>query len=209
MTRDLSAAALTEIAGNHVRVLMFCSLDFDSGTLYVHNGLGTYTWGGHDWLGLGDFGGVDLIEEGEQATPYAVRLRLSGLDSTMATEALTGDYHLREVVLYVGFLSDANALVDDPDLIWSGQMDTIEVVAGAENMILVTCESYLAKLERSNGKLFTDAEQRKAYSADTFFKYLPQMQDLRLVWAESRAGQTGVVFGQPGSFSTFFAGLPF
>lgn len=191
MSRDLTSAAIARIDASHVRVLMFCSLDFDSGTLYVHNGIGTHTWGGHDWLGLGDFGGVDLIEEGEQATPYAVRLRLSGLDSTMASEALTGDYHLREVVLYVGFLDSANVLVDTPDLIWSGQMDTIEVVAGTENVILVTCESYLAKLDRSNGKLFTDAEQRKAYSADTFFKYLPQMQDLRLVWAESRAGQVG------------------
>ena len=169
MSRTLTTAAVTELDGSHVRPLMFCSLDFDSGTLYVHNGLGTYTWGGHDWLGLGDFGGGDLIEEGEQATPYAVRLRLSGLDSTMATEALTGDYHLRDVILYVGFLSSSNALVDTPDLIWSGQMDTIDVVAGAENQILVTCESHLARLDRSNGKLYTDAEQRKAYSADTFF----------------------------------------
>ena len=209
MARTISAGGITAVNSAHVRPAMFCSLDFDSGTLYVHDGLGTHTWGGHDWLGLGDFGGVDLIEEGEQATPYGVRLRLSGLDATTATEALTGDYHLRAVELYVGFLDAANALVDDPDLVWSGQMDTIDVVTGTENMILVTCESYLAKLERSCGKLFTDAEQRKAYSADTFFKYLPQMQDLRLIWGETRAGQVGSVFNQSGSVSTFLAGTPF
>lgn len=192
MSRSISAAALTQLGLAYVRPRVFCSLDFDSGTMYVHDGVGTYTWGGHDWLGLGDFGGVDLVEEGEQASPFAVRLRLSGLDTTMATEALTGDYHLRAVVLYIGFLDENNELVDDPDLIWSGTADVMDVVAGAQSVISVTCESYLAKLDRTNGKLFTDAEQRKAYSADTFFKYLPQMQELRLVWAESRAGQTGV-----------------
>ncbi len=120
-----------------------------------------------------------------------MRLRLSGLDSTIASEALTGDYHLRDVTLYIGFLDASNALIDDPDLIWGGQIDTMDIVAGAENQVLVTCESYLAKLDRKNGSLYTDADQRRRYSADDFFEYLPKMRDLRLIWAESRASTPG------------------
>lgn len=189
--RHLSAAADAELDGAFLRPLTFAELALDGGTLYLHNGIGTYTWSGHDWLGVGDFGGVDLIEEGEQASPFAVRLRLSGLDSTIAAEALTGDYHLRDVTLYIGFLGADNALIDDPDLIWSGQIDTMDIVAGAENQVLVTCESYLAKLDRKNGSLYTDADQRRRYSADDFFEYLPEMRDLRLIWAESRASTPG------------------
>ena len=189
--RHLAAAAITEIESAFARPLTFAELALDGGTLYLHNGIGTYTWGGHDWLGVGDFGGVDLIEEGEQASPFAVRLRLSGLDTTLAAEALTGDYHLRDVTLYVGFLDASNVLVDDPDLIWAGQIDTMDVVAGVENMVMVTCESALAKLDRKNGKLYSDAEQRRGYSGDEFFKYLPEMRDLRLVWSETRASTLG------------------
>lgn len=191
MSRDLTSAAITEIGGTHVRPVMFAMLDFDSGTLYLHDGIGTYTWGGHDWVGLGDFGGVELIEEGEDATPYAVRLRLSGIDTAIAAEALGESYYLRDVALYVGFLNASNVLVDTPDTIWTGQMDVMDVQAGAESAILLTCESYLAKLDRIGGRLFSDAELRGTYSTDTFFKYLPRMQELKLIWAETRAGSMG------------------
>ncbi len=191
MTRTLASAAGTHVDGAHVRPLMFARLEFDAGTLYLHDGIGTVTWGGFPWLGVGDFGSVELIEEGEQASPFAVRLRLSGLDTTIAASALTENYHLRPVDLYIGFMSASNALVATPDLIWSGQMDVMDVQAGAENAVIMTCESYLAKLDRINGKLFTDAEQKNLYATDTFFTYLPRMQDLKLIWAESRAGSMG------------------
>lgn len=201
MSRDLSTDAVTELDSAHVRPVMFASLDFDSGTLYLHDAIGTYTWGGHDWVGLGDFGGVELIEEGEDATPYAVRLRLSGIDTAIAAEALGESYYLRDVVLYVGFLDASNVLVDTPDTIWTGQMDVMDIQAGAESVIMLTCESYLAKLDRINGKLFSDAELKSNHASDTFFEYLPRMQELKLIWAETRAGSMGndrSIFGRFG-----------
>lgn len=191
MSRDITTDAVTAVESAHVRPLMFAMLDFDSGTLYLHDGIGTHTWGGHDWLGLGDFGGVDLIEEGERATPYAVQLRLSGIDSSIATEALGESYYLREVQLYIGFLDAGNVLVDDPDVIWSGRMDVMDIQAGTQSAIILTCESYLARMDRINGNLFSDSELQSNYSGDTFLTYLPRMQELKLIWAETRAGSMG------------------
>lgn len=199
MSRTLAGAATTQLATTHVRPVQFVSLAFDSGTQRLHDGVGVITWGAQTWYGVGDFGGVDLIEEGEQASPFAIRLRLSLLDATMSAEALTGDYHLRAVVLYIGFLDSSNALVADPDVIWKGTLDVVDVQAGETNAMYATCESYLARLDRTNGKLFTDAEIRRTYSTDTFFKYVPQMIDLRLIWAESRAGFIGTFFNNGGA----------
>ena len=56
---------------------------------------------------------------------------------------------------------------------------------------MLTCESYLAKLDRINGKLFSDAELKSNYATDTFFEFLPRMQELKLIWAETRAGSMG------------------
>lgn len=208
MTRSLSSAAVTQLGTSHVRPVQFVSLNFDSGMQRLHDGVGTITWGGNSWFGVGDFGGVDLVEEGEQASPFAIRLRLSLLDATMAAEALTGDYHLRAVTLYIGFLDASNVLVADPDLIWKGTLDVVDVQAGGTNAMYATCESYLARLDRTNGKLFTEAEQKRSYSTDTFFAYVPQMQDLRLIWAESRAGYIGNVFGNNQGGVTTRIGYP-
>lgn len=186
MSRDIGTSNSAALDAAHVRPVTFVSLAFDSGTLYLHDNIGLCTWGGHDWQGVGDFGSVDLIEEGEQAAPFAVRLRLSGLDATIVNEALGEDYFLRSVLIYIGFFNSANALIETPSTIWSGQMDTMDVQVGAENVVLLTCESYLARLDRINGKLFTDAEQRIAYSADTFFSYLPKMQEVTFIWGETR-----------------------
>ena len=190
---------------------MFAELKFDAATLYLHDGIGTHTWGGHDWLGVGDFGSVELIEEGEQATPFAVRLKLSGLDTTIATSALTENYFLRDANLYIGFLDTANVLVDTPDLIWAGQMDVMDVQAGTESAVMLTCESYLAKLDRINGKLFSDAEQKNLYATDSFFTFLPRMQELKLIWAETRAGSMGndrSIAGRHGWLGGVYIGRP-
>ena len=130
---SVSAAALAQLSQRYVRPVMFVSLGFDSGTQYLHDAIGPYVWGGQTWQGTGDFGSVEMVEEGQDLSPYGVTLRLSGIDASLATEALTGDYVLSAVALYAGFVDSGNVLVADPDLIWSGTMDTIDVNAGDES----------------------------------------------------------------------------
>ena len=42
MTRGFSTAVNTALQAQNVNLVMFAKLEFPSGTLYVHNGLGTY-----------------------------------------------------------------------------------------------------------------------------------------------------------------------
>ena len=44
MSRTFTSAQNTALESSHVNLLMFAKLEFDSGTVYVHNGIGTYTW---------------------------------------------------------------------------------------------------------------------------------------------------------------------
>ena len=64
MSRGFPVDVATALAQQHVAIVSFAKLEFPSGTVYLHNSLGTYTWGGQDWLGVGDLGSISQVEEG-------------------------------------------------------------------------------------------------------------------------------------------------
>ena len=99
MSRGFPSAVLTALSAQHVVLVTFAKLEFPSGTLYVHNSIGTYTWGGQDWLGTGDLGEISAIEEGADVSPYKITLSLSGLDPDVSAAALTEDYYLQPVTV--------------------------------------------------------------------------------------------------------------
>lgn len=194
MSRAQNTGTLIEVTKSYIRPVMFVSLDFPTAALYLHDGVGVLAWGGFEWRGIGDYGGVEAIEEGDDVTPYSIRLRMSAMNTDLVTEVLGSDFSLRNVHIYAGFLTDGGALVDTPDEIWSGRTDVADIVTGAQAGVVLTCESDLAKFARSSGRLFSEAHLKDKYPDDTFFDYMPQMQDQQIIWTETRGGQVGSQF---------------
>ncbi len=203
-SRDLAAAIVTAADGQVVRPVTFVELAFDSptGTLYVHNDIGPITandWDGtsQTWEGVGDFGGIDEFEEGDEVSPYAVTLVLSGIDSTIASTVLTDDTVLRDVRILQGLLDEDRALVAQPHPMWEGFIDDQQVAIGDESVIRVTAESRMIAFEETNGILFNDSDQQELFAGDVGFEYLPQMLDAKIQWGgDEKFFRTG---GGPGS----------
>lgn len=206
MSRGLAGALVTAAESNHIRPLIFVKLEFDSGTMYLHDGIGTFTWsdpddGSQDWLGLGDFGGISGVEESTELSPFEINLVLSGIDADNMDEVLNQQFYLRPVTVYMGALNvETGVLVADPDEVWSGFMDKSAVTLGEENAIAVTCESELSMFERSNGRVYSDADLQAEYSGDLWFEYLPSMTNAKIIW---RGKGDATNFGGPGDGSTY------
>ena len=198
MSRDLAANTAAQYAANHVNPIIFVKLEFDTGapnstgTIRLHNGLGTYVWddgsGNQQWYGTGDLGQISAIEEGDEISPYSIELTLSGIDSQIAAEAARETYYQRPVTLYIGALNASDTLVATPDVIWTGFIDTMDAVLGGGDgdAIRVTAESELAMFERSSNYLYTNAQQQHDSpigpdsnnpQPDTFFTHLQEMED--------------------------------
>jgi hypothetical protein len=196
MSRAFQSETAAAFASPHVSAITFVSMAFSSGVVYVHNGIGTYTWGSHDWLGVGNFGGVSKLEEGSDVSPYGVTLTLSALDATMAGVALTEDYYMRDVFIYIGALSADDELLNEPLQIWAGQMDVMKITVGAEggDSIIVQCESELAAFDRSSGLKFSNQALQSNYAGDLFFEFLPKIAGATIRWrsndSDSIAGST-------------------
>lgn len=184
MSRGLSASVVAALTSSVVRPITFSKLDFSSGIIYVHDGIGTYTWGGQDWIGVGDFGAISNIQEGSEVSPYSITLTLSGLDSGLVSTALTEDYFMRDVDIYLGLLNEDDVLIDDPSPIWSGFMDVMNISLGATggDSIELTCESELAKFDRSPNLRYTHVQQQKRNSSDLFFEFLKDIEGAKIRW---------------------------
>lgn len=196
MSRGLSANNLTAIAAAHIRPIVFVALVFDAGTERIHNAVGTYTWGGFSWQGVGALGEISAIEEGLELSPFAVTMQLNGLDSEFIGLATSEPLFNRRVTIYIGYLDENGVLVSDPQERWSGFMDHVSIRLGAENIIALQCENQFRFFDRANGSLFTDEDQQRRYSGDKFFEYLNQMVDATLTWgpegSTNRLGRPGI-----------------
>jgi len=211
MSRGLASATATAVTQDNVALVMFAELDFPSGTVYVHNGLGTYTWGGNDWLGVGSLGEISNLEEGQQVSPYSITLTLSGLDADMVSAALDEDYFMKDVTIYLGVLDSTDSLVATPEPIWTGFMDNMKMSVGASDgdAIQLTAESELSRFDKSKNYLFTNAQQQKqspgtSNDPDLFLNHLHKIDGAKINWGGKGPG--GGVAG--GKVETPFRPIP-
>ena len=187
MSRAFGAASAAAFIEPNVSVITFVMLDFASGIVRVHNSIGTYTWGGEDWIGVGSLGTVSQLEEGADVSPYGITLTLSALDLVVSGAALNEDYFMRPVSIYIGALSADDVLLNTPLQMWGGHMDVMGITAGAENdQITINCESELAAFDRSSNLKYTTQSQQDFYPGDLFFDFLSKIEGAKIRWRDNK-----------------------
>ncbi len=186
MSRGFPSAVLTALSSDHVALVTFAKLEFPSGTLYLHNSIGTYTWGGNDWLGTGDLGEISQLEEGAEISPYKISLSLSGLDATISGAALTEDYYLQPVTVYLGVLNANDVLIADPTIVWEGAMDQMELSVGAAagDTIVLTAESELARFDKASNLKYTDAQLQSDSAGSLGFEFMADIEGAKIRWGD-------------------------
>ena len=192
MSRGFPAAVATALAQQNVAIVTFAKLEFPSGTVYLHNSLGSYTWGGQEWLGVGDLGSISQVEEGLDVSPYAITLTLSGLDATISGAALTEDYYLHGVTVYLGVLDADDVLIDTPTQIWAGFMDQMNMTVGADggDAIQLVAESELSRFNKSLNLMYTNTAQQERSTGDLFFNFLHRIEGAKINWGSRKPGSS-------------------
>lgn len=193
MSRNLSTNLKSASQSRYLNMLIFVKLELDSGTIYLHNGIGTYNFDSNNYLGVGDFGSIDTVEESTGLSPYSLTLILSGLDSDLLDEVQNQDYYLRPVTVFVGALNENMSLSATPDVLFSGFMDSADVSLGEENAIRLKCESDLSIFDKSNNSRFSDADLQREFPGDLFLQYAEEMVDATIIWRGTAQRNTGSI----------------
>ena len=231
MTRIVSPDYALEAEKPSITMVCMVEVNYDSGTVRVHDGIGSIVLGGNilteageqldaenddnlindatiaPFYGIGDFGGIESVEENIEVVARQVTLTCSGLDSTWVTPALTEDYQNRTVTVYLGFFSpDTGALIGSPEVIWEGRINqqTITLSKG-DATLSMTCEHRLRREPRI--ARYTQADQELLHTGDRFFDLTHTIEGFVNRWGRrdvgygggSGGGSRGPGSGDPGS----------
>ena len=183
MTRWASNTNETQAAKPATYLVTLCELNFDSGTIRVHDGAGTLSFNGNDYLGIGNYGSFDIVDENIDNVARGLRLTLSGVESGLVSTVMTETYQGRTVTLYLGLLDEDMTFVDDPEELWSGRIDTMSISLDQNSAtISVSCEYRLRK-EPVIAR-YTDTDQRLAFSGDRFFDLTQKIPQFKATWGD-------------------------
>ena len=187
MARTLTAAMQTEVAAKSLSPIVFIEADFDSGTMYLWNGVGPFSWNGQTWTGAGHILTISRVQETAKVRAAGMTFRIADLPvdhtdpNNIVRLARRENYQDRPVKAWLGALDSANAVVVDPYQMFTGRMDQMRIVDnGATAEVTLTAENRLVALRRPNVRRRTHEDQQIDFPGDKGFEFVAQLQDREL-----------------------------
>jgi hypothetical protein len=202
MARDLNSAFANAIIEPVVAPVFFFKAQFDSGSVLAWSGYGDISWGGDTYLGIGDFGGVDKVDETSDVRANGVTLTLSGIPSQLLAIALTEPYQGRPCTLFLGALNlTSGAIIGTPYPLISGRMDVMTIEEGADTgTITLTVENRLIELFRTKERRYTHEDQQIDFPGDLGLEYVAGLQEKPINWGVANAAQATLNGGTPAPY---------
>jgi len=181
--RDVPSAVETILDGGGIRRPIFLAeLRFASETVRLWTGYGSLSYDGQTWLGAGDLGAIQPIEETTALEAKGMSFTLNGLSAENIALVLTEKYQGREVYLYFGFMDGAGAVsgVVGP---WVYLMDKAKIEEGPQtSAVTLLTENRLKIFDKASNRTTAAADQAIEYPADLGYEFLAGLQDKEIVW---------------------------
>jgi hypothetical protein len=167
------------------------ALDFTSGMVRVHDGIGSISWGGNTYDGVGTLGGVEQVDESVDVIARPLSLTLSGVETSLVSTAMTETYQNRTVTIYLGFLDETtNAVIDTPEVSWEGRMNQMSISSSEGGAVIkLSCEHRLRREKRI--ARYTNEDQQLLHSGDRFFDLVTNIKGFVSKWGELSVGGSG------------------
>lgn len=190
--RTLDSNLIARSASDVFSYLVFVELQFPSGTIYAHNGQGSYEFNGNTWLGVGAFGNIGAMRDSVDITSQPITITLSSITDEIITAIQSDNIYNKTATIYVGAIDEELELLGTPDVWIDGYMEKKELVLGETSAVAITVLDDSAKLLQRTNRRYTLEEHQKRYPGDEFLEYLPYLQHLTLEWAGERV-RNGIV----------------
>lgn len=183
MSRNISTPMLASLQSNLIRPAFLAIITFASQTVYCWTGVGTLTYNGNAYLGVGSFGKIGTVTEGTDVQAYGTSISLSGIDPKMLAECMTDIQIGAPATLYFALLDANGAVYGVPYPLFVGTVDKPLIQAGLPDItISLALENKLLDLQRASMRRYTTADQNLYYPGDTAFHYVEALNDQALRW---------------------------
>lgn len=185
MARSLTAGMITEVTGRSLSPLLLIKAEFDSADLNLWTGIGSISYGGDTYIGVGNLLGMTAFIETNKVEANGLSITLTGINSSIISTALGEDYQGRFISCFFACLNSSGALISDPYLLFRGRMDVMEILeAGETTSVTMRCENLLVDFRRRKIRRYTDEDQKTYNPSDKGLEYVDQIQDREIIWGK-------------------------
>lgn len=171
------------LSGPHVARAWFGEFDLPSGYQYLHNGVGTVTVGGHDWVGVsnpigGQMVGISAVEDPRFGTAAKVDIQIGGVDVAFyrSVKADARNIEGRTAILRIGVFDPEtqDGRIFKPML--PGKISSPSLQRGSDGtrIIGLTIEGFWQAQNFPFGGKWSAADQQKRYPGDKGLMYVGQ-----------------------------------
>lgn len=182
MSRFTDSANTSALSATVIRPFLLLELEL-SPYVYLWSGLGNLSWNGQTWVGVGTLGQISAIEETVSVEAVGATFSLSSIPSDLLSDVLNYEFQNKGASLYLGFMDENLAMLADPEKIFTGTIDVVNVIDGGDSCILkMNVENVLRGLLRPRNKKYTSQELKKKYPTDLGLDYVADLQDATINW---------------------------
>jgi hypothetical protein len=196
-----TAAEAEALSQSVVRVATLVDLEFggtppEGGPVYIWNGFGTRDFAGRTYIGAGDLGQIEGLEEARAPVSHQVTFTLSGVPDSPADilgKALEASDIVQGRMAIVSLqLFDGNLIAyGGPIPIYFGVMMPPRVTrepatetSGARRTLVLPTENLFFGRGRPPAGRYTDREQQARYPGDRFCEYTAQLVNMTINWPD-------------------------
>jgi len=206
VTGFVDALNEAESAKSVQRFTVMVDMDFASGHVRVHDGLGEVSFGGNIYYGIGSAGSIERIVGDLDTIARPVSLQLSGLSPSLVATARDEIYQGRAITIYFAWFNENWQLVANPELWWAGFMNymVLDATPGGGS-IKLTCDHELNF--GASSLLATNESLRMRNSSEAGCEFTKDIHGYKSSW-----GDAPTTFAQPvgsgGEFNPYGDRLP-
>ncbi|GGA79559.1 hypothetical protein GCM10011507_33500 [Edaphobacter acidisoli] len=187
MGRDLASQLASALSDGLIVPVFLAQLTFRSATRYVWSGVGTLSYGGQNYAGVGSLASIGGISEGISVQADGTSVTLSGIEKMLGqspdflTECLSDIRAQAPAILWFGLMSGTAVLATYQ--VFRGIIDKPTLNLSADTIsITLALESRLLDLGRASGRRYTSADQNVNYPDDSGFDWVEIENDIAVIW---------------------------
>ena len=178
MARTLTTALKNELLTNEIRPVHLLSIGFATPVNITDNSfsLTSSVSGSSTTYTASPFlVATPTFTEETDLTKTSLNITLSGADTTFISTVLNENIVNDTVDIFRGLLDSNNALIADPILLYSGNIDTFQISESeTESNVILTVVSHWADFDKKSGRQTNTNSQQRFFNTDVGMDFSSQ-----------------------------------
>lgn len=172
-----------------MRYGFLAEIETAGGTVRLWSGVGTLSWDGFDWLGLGRLGRISGMGETGEVRTVETRYELAGInDNDSLSDFLDTPVRGYLARAWLALMDEDGAVIADPIQIDETVLDTatVSVQDDLSSVLILTGNSAIFDFRRAKALGITNEQQQQDFPGDTGFDRVPtEVADKTVSWTNA------------------------